>query len=66
MIMTRRMVIFGGLALTLPLLGCGGDAPPPADKSNMPADVRAEEEALEANAAKREAEIQKRMTKKGR
>ena len=62
--MDRLALAFCTLLLGSSFVGCGmSDPPPPADKSNMPDEVKAEEEKFEANNAKRAAAAQKRAGK---
>ena len=55
----RSLLRVGLLALATPLTGCGHDAPPPDDMSNLPPEVKADEEAREAQVKKGIAEREK-------
>ena len=61
--MTNKFLLSLGF-LVLPCLpGCGSDATPAADKSDMPPEVRAEEEEREAALVKHKADLDKRKAK---
>ena len=61
--MRKLALTLGLLVPALPLLGCSSDAVPAADKSDMPPEVRAEEEEREAALAKHKADLNKRKAR---